>query len=176
MKRMNTSFIHSGGKFFCRKMGMHMIGRESNSSHLPDSQVYLYYFLHLWPFNRTPPIWWRCWRFFAHHKLDIKNISSIKGMTSQEAEGWWSLIGDFRHLRYQFFPFFWLSLLVQDCYILFRISPEVLTIFQIPLSPPFKVSNLFLAPPSSKIRSSHLYYSPNLFQSSYSSFLSKPSQ
>ena len=30
----------------------------------------------------------------------------MKGMTSQEAEGWWSLIGDFRHLRYQFFPFF----------------------------------------------------------------------
>ena len=27
-------------------------------------------------------------------------------MTSQEAEGWWSPIGDFRHLRYQFFPFF----------------------------------------------------------------------
>ena len=106
MKRMKTSFIYSGGKYFWRKMGMHMIGRESNSSHLPDSQVYLYYFLHLWPFNRTPPIWWCCWRFFAHHKLDIKNISSIKGMTSQEAEGWWSPIGDFRHLRYQFFPFF----------------------------------------------------------------------
>ena len=30
----------------------------------------------------------------------------MKGMTFQEAEGWWSLIGDFRHLRYQFFPFF----------------------------------------------------------------------
>ena len=25
-------------------------------------------------------------------------------MTSQEAEGWWSPIADFRHLRYQFFP------------------------------------------------------------------------
>ena len=100
----------------------------------------------------------------------------MKGMTSQEAEGWWSPIGDFRHLRYQFFPFFKLSLLVQDCYILFRIFPEVLTIFQIPLSPRFKVSNLFVAPPSSKIRSSHLYQSSNLFQSSYSSCLSKPSQ
>ena len=84
-------------------------------------------------------------------------------MTSQEAEGWWSPIGDFRHLRYQFFPFFKLSLLVQDCDILFRIFPEVLTILQIPLSPRFKVSNLFLAPPSSKIRSSHLYYTSNLF-------------
>ena len=70
---------------------------------------------------------------------------------------WW-----FQAFKVSVFSFFQLSLLVQDCYILCRIFPEVLTIFQIPLSPRFKVSNLFQAP-SSKIRSSHLYYTSNLF-------------
>ena len=80
MKRKKTSFIYSGGKRFCRKMGMHMIGRESNSSHLPDSQVYLYYFLHLWPLNRTPHIWWCSGRFSAHHKFWIsKTCLQVKG-------------------------------------------------------------------------------------------------
>ena len=110
MKRRKTSFIYSGRKRFCRKMDIHIIiiiiGRESNLSFLPDSQIYLYYFLHLWPFNRTPPIWWCSRRFFAHHKLDIKNVSAIKGKTSQEARGimvphWW-----FQAFKVSVFSFF----------------------------------------------------------------------
>ena len=39
-------------------------------------------------------------------KLDIKSISSMKGMTSQEEEGLWPPTGDFWHFRYQFFHVF----------------------------------------------------------------------
>ena len=136
MNFKKTSFIYSVRKRFCRKIDIHnnRYCRETNSSFLPDSQIYLYYFLHLWPFNRTPPTWWCSRRFFAHHKLDIKNISSIKGMTSQETEGSWSSIGDFWHFRYHFFV---TLLTVWDYYILIRIFPEVHTI-PIPLFPPLK--------------------------------------
>ena len=46
-----TSSIYSGR----RKMDIRIIGKETYSSLLPDSQIYLYYFLHLWLFNRTIP-------------------------------------------------------------------------------------------------------------------------
>ena len=49
------------------------------------------------------------------------------------------------------------------------------TQFQIPLFPPFKVSNLFQVP-SLKMRSSHSSYPSNLSQSSYSCKVSKPTQ
>ena len=49
-----TSSIHSGEKWG-RKMDIHIIGSKTNSSFLPNSQIYLYYFLHLWPFNRNVP-------------------------------------------------------------------------------------------------------------------------
>ena len=133
-------FIYFGRKNFCRKVDIHIIiiiiGRKSNLSLLPDSQIYLYYLLHLWSFNRTPPIWWCSWRFFAHHKLDIKNVSAIiaetflKGRHQEDIkkpEGSWFPIGDFRHLRYQFFLFLNFLTLCKTNYILLRIFPEVRT-------------------------------------------------
>ena len=131
MKRSKASFIYGGRKnIFAEKYtSIYRYCRETNSSFLPDCQIHLYNFLHLWTFNRTPPIWWCCGRFLAHHKLDIENISSIKGMTSQEEEGLWPPTGDFWHFRYQFFHVFCnFFKLVWDYYISFKIFPEVHTI------------------------------------------------
>ena len=163
---MKTSFIYSGRKCFCRRMDVHIIGRESNSVFLSGSQIYLCYFLHLWLFNRTP---------FGGVVEDSLPITSWLSKTFLQWK-WW-------HLKKQrdagpplvisgivgisFFPFFnfppWYKT-TTCCLEFFH------TTFQIPLSPPFKVSILR---PSSKIRPSHLYYSSNLFQSSY---LFKPTQ
>ena len=140
-----------------------IIGRERNLSFLPDSQIYLYYFLHLWPFNRTPSIWWCSWRFFAHHKLDIKNVSAIKGKTSQEARGivvphWW-----FQALKVSVFPFLnFLSFYKTTtfCWEFFQRYTH--------FSKSHKVSKLFQAS-SLKMRSSHSSYPSSFFQSSYTS-------
>ena len=99
-------FIYSGRKQFCRKMDVHtIIGRESNSSFLPDSQIYLYYFLHLWPFNRTLPFGDVPEDSLAITSWISKMFLQLKGRHLKKLEGSWFPIGDFKHFRYQFFPF-----------------------------------------------------------------------
>ena len=91
-----TSSIYSG----MRKMDIRIIGKETNSSFLPDSQIYPYYFLHLWLFSRTVP-------FGDALEWDCVPISSWISKTPLQLKGCHlNKQTDFRHFRYQFFPFF----------------------------------------------------------------------
>ena len=138
-KRNKTSFIYSARKHFLQKNRHPCIGTVGRLILSFSSQTYLYYFSHLWPFNRTPPTWWCCGRFFGHHKLDIKNISSIKGMTSQEAEGSWTSIGDFWHFRYLLFLTSLTAETTTFCFGFFQSYTQ----FQIPLFHPLKYQIFF---------------------------------
>ena len=91
-----TSSIYSG----MRKMDIRIIGKETNSSFLPDSQIYPYYFLHLWLLSRTVP-------FGDALERDCLPISSWISKTPLQLKGCHlNKQRDFRHFRYQFFPFF----------------------------------------------------------------------
>ena len=102
---MKTSFIYSGRKGFCRKMDVHIIGRESISSFY--MKVNFTCIISCISDHLTEPLPFGdvVEDSLPIDKLDIKTFFSMKGMTSQEAEGWLSPIGDFRHFRYKFFPF-----------------------------------------------------------------------
>ena len=83
-----------------RKMDIRIIGKETNSSFLPDSQIYPYYFLHLWLFSRTVS-------FGDALEWDCLPISSWMSETPLQLKGCHlNKQTDFRHFRYQFFPFF----------------------------------------------------------------------
>ena len=91
-----TSSIYSG----MRKRDIRIIGKETNSSFLPDNQIYPYYFLHLWLFSRTVP-------FGDALEWDCLPISSWISQTPLQLKGCHlNKQTDFRHFRYQFFPFF----------------------------------------------------------------------
>ena len=91
-----TSSIYSG----MRKMDIRIIGKETNSSFLPDSQIYPYYFLHLWLLSRTVTLGDALER-------DCLPISSWISKTPLQLKGCHlNKQRDFRHFRYQFFPFF----------------------------------------------------------------------